>query len=80
MSGLMPRMNVSVDGCCNGSVARVKMKACRTFDVRRIAARDKWLGVCWMTISNKPFGIVIPLLEKAPEGIWMRGNGPKSAK
>ncbi|KAJ6574281.1 hypothetical protein B0H19DRAFT_1063260 [Mycena capillaripes] len=66
---LMPRMSVSVDASCNGSVARVKMKAFTTFDVRRTAAQEKWLGFHWMTISKKTSGIVILLLAEAPEGI-----------
>jgi hypothetical protein len=76
----MPRMNISVDACCNGSVARVKMKICENFDARRTVVREKLLGVCWMTIDNNPFVIVILLLGETLEGIWMSRNGPKSAK
>jgi hypothetical protein len=77
---LMPRMSVSVDAYYNGSVAQVKMKACGFFDAKRTAAREKRLGVHWMTISDNPFVIVILRLRKTPERIWMSRDGPKSAK
>jgi hypothetical protein len=80
MSDLMPRMSVSVDAYYNGSVAQVKMKVCRIFDAKRTAAREKMPGVRWMTISDNPFVIVTLRLGETPERIWMRRDGPKSAK